>query len=227
MNNESKVSLSEYSKTEQDYLKAIYQLRSEERELVGINEISSYLGVAAPSVTEMIKRLAAKELVDYQKYKGAALKPLGYQEARFILKSHRVWETFLVQKAGYQLDEVHDEAENLEHASSRKLIERLYALLDYPQQDPHGSEIPSEVFWKGKFRDLDLSGAKVGKRYETIELSRVAKQYLKDIAFSGEVTFLTLVKVLKDGTQILKTDDNAHLTVPTYLQGDWSVRLYD
>ena len=113
------------SKNEQDYLKAIYSLKNENNGSVSINAIAQKLSVSSPSATEMIKRLAKKELVIHKPYYGVSLTDLGNHEARFILKSHRVWETFLFEKVGYTMEEVHDEAENLEHASSPRLIESL------------------------------------------------------------------------------------------------------
>ena len=113
------------SKNEQDYLKAIYSLKNENNGSVSINAIAQKLSVSSPSATEMIKRLAKKELVIHKPYYGVSLTELGKHEARFILKSHRVWETFLFEKGGYTMEEVHDEAENLEHASSPRLIESL------------------------------------------------------------------------------------------------------
>ncbi len=173
-----KYDMDEFSKTEQDYLKAIYQLEEKTDKRVGITEVANYLKVSAPSATEMIKRLAKKELVEHKKYYGVLLKPEGYREARFIIKSHRVWETFLVEQAGYQIDEVHEEAENLEHSSSKRLVERLYALMAFPKTDPHGSEIPAERFWEGDVITHDLGQAKVGYRYDVTSLTQEVIDFL-------------------------------------------------
>ncbi|GFH43278.1 hypothetical protein Hs30E_18290 [Lactococcus hodotermopsidis] len=217
--------MNEFSKTEQDYLKAIYHLQEKTADLVNITDIATELKVSAPSATEMIKRLAKKNLVDHKKYYGVFLKPEGYQEARFILKSHRVWETFLVEMAGYQLHEVHAEAENLEHASSRKLIERLHALMKFPTSDPHGSEIPAECFWHGKLVRLDLSEAMVAERYEIVSLSAGVERFLQKLALR-KPKFITLLEVLADRSVIVKTDADVRFVVPHFQKKDWQLKCY-
>ncbi|GFH40909.1 metal-dependent transcriptional regulator [Pseudolactococcus insecticola] len=222
--------MAEFSKTEQDYLKAIYQLQQSQEtadELVGVTDIANYLKVSAPSATEMIKRLAKKDLIEHKKYYGVCLKSEGYKEARFILKSHRVWETFLVAKAGYDLDEVHAEAENLEHSSSRKLIERLHALMAYPATDPHGSEIPQEHFWQDEIIQLSLTAASVmvGERYEVRALTAAVREFLSELELS-EPKFITLLSILADGSFVVKTDDNARFVIPHFQKKDWQVNYY-
>lgn len=215
----------EFSKTEQDYLKAIYQLQEKPDKSVGVTDIANYLKVSAPSATEMIKRLAKKELVEHRKYYGVFLKPKGYQEARFILKSHRVWETFLVEQAGYQIEEVHDEAENLEHASSKKLVERLYALMNFPKTDPHGSEIPAERFWQGEITTLDLSQAKVAHRYEVATVTPEVEDFLAQLALESP-KFITLLEVLADKSVIVKTDNDVRFVIPHFQKKDWQLNYY-
>ncbi|MCJ1978342.1 metal-dependent transcriptional regulator [Pseudolactococcus paracarnosus] len=217
--------MDEFSKTEQDYLKAIYQLQDKTKGLVGITDIANYLKVAAPSATEMIKRLAKKELVEHKKYYGVSLKPEGYQEARFILKSHRVWETFLVEQAGYQIDEVHEEAENLEHASSKRLVERLYTLMNFPKTDPHGSEIPSERFWKGDLMTLDLSQARLEHRYEVVAISEEIAVFLSQLTIK-QPKFITVVSHLSDASVIVKTDDGIRFVIPKFQKTSWQLAYY-
>ena len=220
-----KYSMDEFSKTEQDYLKAIYQLQDKTKGLVGITDIANYLKVAAPSATEMIKRLAKKELVEHKKYYGVSLKPEGYQEARFILKSHRVWETFWVEQAAYQIDEVHEEAENLEHASSKRLVERLYTLMNFPKTDPHGSEIPSERFWKGDLMTLDLSQARLEHRYEVVAISEEIAVFLSQLTIK-QPKFITVVSHLSDASVIVKTDDGIRFVIPKFQKTSWQLAYY-
>lgn len=215
----------EFSKTEQDYLKAIYQLQEKSQGLVGITELANYLKVAAPSATEMIKRLAKKELVDHKKYYGVSLKSDGYQEARFIVKSHRIWETFLVEQAGYQIDEVHEEAENLEHASSRKLVERLYALMDFPKADPHGSEIPAERFWESEVLQIDLSQGKIGHRYEVTAITSEITDFLINLSLT-QPKFMTIITILADESVIVKLDDDTRFVIPNFQKKDWQLTYY-
>lgn len=217
--------MDEFSKTEQDYLKAIYQLQDKTNGLVGITDIANYLKVAAPSATEMIKRLAKKELVEHKKYYGVSLKPEGYQEARFILKSHRVWETFLVEQAGYQIDEVHEEAENLEHASSKRLVERLYSIMNFPKTDPHGSEIPSERFWKGDLMSLDLSQAKLDHRYEVVAISEDIITFLSQLEIE-QPKFITVLSHLTDASVIVRTDDGGRFVIPNFQKSSWQLAYY-
>src|SRR5574340_729848 len=217
--------MDEFSKTEQDYLKAIYQLQDKTKGLVGITDIANYLKVAAPSATEMIKRLAKKELVEHKKYYGVSLKPEGYQEARFILKSHRVWETFLVEQAGYQIDEVHEEAENLEHASSKRLVERLYTLMNFPKTDPHGSEIPSERLWKGDLMTLDVRQARLEHRYEVVAISEEIAVFLSQLTIK-QPKFITVVSHLSDASVIVKTDDGIRFVIPKFQKTSWQLAYY-
>ena len=217
--------MDEFSKTEQDYLKAIYQLEEKTDKRVGITEVANYLKVSAPSATEMIKRLAKKELVEHKKYYGALLEPEGYREARFIIKSHRVWETFLVEQAGYQIDEVHEEAENLEHSSSKRLVERLYALMAFPKTDPHGSEIPAERFWEGDVITHDLGQAKVGYRYDVTSLTQEVIDFLVCLNQTPPKC-ITLMRVLSDGSVIIKTDDDARFVIPHFQKKDWQLTYY-
>lgn len=130
--------------TEENYLKAIYHLSNDGRQGVTTNMIADHLSMRAASVTDMIKKLATKEVVDYEKYRGVNITPAGKKKALNIIRKHRLWEVFLVDKLKFQWDEVHDIAEELEHIKSDLLIKRLDEYLDYPRVDPHGDPIPDE-----------------------------------------------------------------------------------
>lgn len=130
--------------TEENYLKAIYQLGKRGSTLVSTNAIAHKINTKASSVTDMLKKLADKDLVNYEKYKGVFLTFEGKQTAINIIRKHRLWETFLVNKLNFSWDEVHDIAEELEHIKSEKLIEKLDAFLGNPQHDPHGDPIPNK-----------------------------------------------------------------------------------
>ncbi|MFO7894156.1 MAG: metal-dependent transcriptional regulator [Longimicrobiales bacterium] len=128
----------------QDYLKAIFQLADgAEDAATGTSAIAERLGVAPGSVTGMLKRLGEQGLVEHQRYQGARLTPRGRREAIRIIRRHRVLELFLVEVLGYTWDQVHVEAEQLEHAASDSLIDRMAAILGDPEADPHGHPIPS------------------------------------------------------------------------------------
>lgn len=129
--------------TEENYLKAIWSLAKGERSVeVSTNDLSKQLDNTAASVTEMLKRLSEKKLIRYEKYKGVKLSRKGHGIAVSIVRKHRLWEVFLMEKLKFRWDEVHDMAEQLEHIKSEELIERLDAFLGYPRRDPHGDAIP-------------------------------------------------------------------------------------
>ncbi|MBS1520421.1 MAG: metal-dependent transcriptional regulator [Bacteroidetes bacterium] len=127
--------------TEENYLKAIYHL-SLQSENVSTNQIAASLNTKAASVTDMLKKLADKELINYAKYQGVTLTPGGEKIALSIVRKHRLWEYFLVEKLNFKWDEVHDVAEELEHISSKELIDRLDDFMGNPKYDPHGDPIP-------------------------------------------------------------------------------------
>lgn len=128
---------------EENYLKAILRLSKPHDVSVSTNAIAAHLETSAASVTDMLKKLADKELITYQKYKGAQLTDTGYKIATSLVRKHRLWEVFLVQSLGMTWDEVHEIAEELEHIQSDQLIERLDAFLGFPKYDPHGDPIPN------------------------------------------------------------------------------------
>lgn len=127
----------------EDYLKTIYTLQDEESP-VRTTSIARSLGVEPASVTGVIKRLAELEFVDYEPYRGVTLSAEGERIALEVIRHHRLLELFLIESLGYEWDEVHDEAERLEHAVSPLFIERVSAALGNPDIDPHGSPIPTE-----------------------------------------------------------------------------------
>ena len=128
--------------TEENYLKAIYKLLEKGAKKVSTSSISEMVDTAPASVTDMLKKLATKKCIHYQKYQGVSLTANGKKVAIEIIRKHRLWELFLVEKLNFKWDEVHDIAEQLEHIQSALLIERLDLFLDYPKFDPHGDPIP-------------------------------------------------------------------------------------
>ena len=130
--------------TEENYLKAIYHLSKDENGTVSTNALSESLNTKAASVTDMLKKLAEKALINYEKYQGVTLTSAGKEKAIDIIRKHRLWEVFLVDKLNFKWDEVHDLAEELEHIHSEKLINQLEEFLDFPETDPHGDPIPDK-----------------------------------------------------------------------------------
>jgi len=130
------------SLTEENYLKAIYKLLENGESVVTTNAIAFKIRTRAASVTDMLKKLSNKKLIHYQKYQGVSLTGKGKKIALGIIRKHRLWEHFLVDKLYFKWDEVHEIAEQLEHIHSEELINRIDKLLGYPKFDPHGDPIP-------------------------------------------------------------------------------------
>ncbi|ASU35321.1 metal-dependent transcriptional regulator [Mucilaginibacter xinganensis] len=166
---------------EENYLKSIYHLALN-AENVATNQLASLLNTKASSVTDMLKKLADKELINYTPYQGVTLTASGEKIAVNIIRKHRLWEFFLVEKLDFKWDEVHEMAEEMEHISSTELIDRLDKFMGYPKYDPHGDPIPD---CDGKFKlhdlkpvsaiDVDVTGVICGVR----EHSSAFLQYLE------------------------------------------------
>jgi len=135
--------------SEEDYIKAIYHLEKGEHKTVSTNAVAEQMHTKPSSVTDMIKKLSDKGVIHYKKYKGVSLTEYGEKIALSLVRKHRLWEVFLVEKLDFSWDEVHEVAEQLEHIKSEKLIDQLDKHLGFPQVDPHGDPIPSK---KGEFK---------------------------------------------------------------------------
>jgi DtxR family transcriptional regulator, Mn-dependent transcriptional regulator len=131
------------SESEENYIKSIYNLQVK-TEKVNTNSLAVFLNTSPASITDMLKKLKSKKLLEYKKYYGFRLNEAGNTEALKIIRRHRLWEFFLVAKLGMEWEKVHDIAEELEHVSSPELINRLDAYLGKPKTDPHGDPIPDE-----------------------------------------------------------------------------------
>lgn len=130
------------SPSKEDYLKAIYDLDGASKN-VSNKDIATSLDVSAASVSEMNSRLAKENLISHIPYKGVLLTKKGVKSANQLIRKHRLWEVFLYEKLNFKWDEVHTEADRLEHASSDLVVERLSEFLDHPKYDPHGGLIPN------------------------------------------------------------------------------------
>jgi DtxR family Mn-dependent transcriptional regulator len=129
------------SSSKENYLKAIYHLQEEDG-IVTTNALAKELDTRAASITDMLKKLKTQKLLLYEKYQGFKLSPEGRRLAIQIIRKHRLWEVFLVDKLNFGWEEVHEMAEELEHITSKKLIDRLDEFLGFPKSDPHGDPIP-------------------------------------------------------------------------------------
>ena len=133
-----------FSLAEENYLKAIYHLESAHQGAVSTNAIAEAMDTKPSSVTDMVQKLADKKVLSYTKYKGTSLTEKGKKTAANVIRKHRLWEVFLVEKLNFHWDEVHEIAEQLEHVHSTELIARLDKFLGYPDFDPHGDPIPDK-----------------------------------------------------------------------------------
>ena len=143
-----------FTLSEENYLKAIYHLEIDADKGISTNAIAKKLETKASSVTDMVKKLSEKEVVVYKKYQGASLTDFGRKTAANIVRKHRLWEVFLVEKLNFSWDEVHDVAEQLEHIKSPKLINQIDAFLGFPTHDPHGDPIPDK---EGNLKTIEKS----------------------------------------------------------------------
>ena len=152
-----------FTRAQEDYLKALYHLHGDTRP-VPTRELAQRLGISSPSVSEMVGRLVTQGLVEHDRYRGQQLTKEGRKVALELVRHHRLLEMFLVQVLGYSWDEVHEEAERLEHVISERMEQRIFELLGRPELDPHGHAIPTLT---GKVRPVSnraLSECGVGEK---------------------------------------------------------------
>jgi DtxR family transcriptional regulator, Mn-dependent transcriptional regulator len=161
-----------YSASKENHLKAIFHLQSEQG-MVTTNALAAALQTRPASVTDMLKKLKEQKLLLYERYKGFKLSNEGKKAAIQIIRKHRLWEYFLVKKLEFGWDEVHEIAEELEHISSKKLVDRLDAFLGFPDTDPHGDPIPDSQGRFNVLRQCSLSELPLNK---VVEVSGIACQ---------------------------------------------------
>lgn len=196
------------SHTEENYLKTIYKLaEAEPGQDVSTNRIAAALATRAASVTDMLRRLADKELLRYEKYRGVQLTAEGRRLALLTVRKHRLWEVFLVQQLGFNWDEVHDVAEELEHVQSPLLMRRLDEFLSFPTLDPHGDPIPAEdgVMRRPAHRLLaDLAVGERGTLAALKDTSAPFLQYLDKVGLPLGAQLKVLDKVAFDNSLELR-----------------------
>lgn len=168
------------TQSEENYLKSIYHLQ-QGQEAVSTNAVADLLQTRAASVTDMLKKLNAKKLLHYKPYYGFYLSTEGKKVAANIIRRHRLWEVFLAKKLGFGWNEVHPLAEELEHVSSKKLIDKLEAYLNYPLFDPHGDPIPDS---KGKVtpaNQINLTDLPQNEQATIVSVTDQSKEMLDDL----------------------------------------------
>jgi DtxR family Mn-dependent transcriptional regulator len=200
--------------SEENYLKVIYHLSNLTQKGVNTNAIAAMLDTKASSVTDMLKKLSEKDWIHYQKYQGVSLTDKGKFNAKIIVRKHRLWEVFLVEKLGFAWDEVHEVAEELEHIQSEKLINQLDQFLNFPSFDPHGDPIPNA---KGEIKKIEkqlVSEIEIGKTITCVGVKDTSVDFLQYLN-KQSISLGTKMKVLEkepfDGT--LKIEVNSNVLV--------------
>jgi DtxR family Mn-dependent transcriptional regulator len=182
--------------SEENYLKTIYHLITANKTEVSTNSIAEKMETKASSVTDMLKKLAEKELVNYKKYQGVSLTEKGSLSAKMIVRKHRLWEVFLVEKLQFNWDEVHEIAEELEHIKSETLIDRLDVFLGNPTEDPHGDPIPDAKGNITKTEKLLLSDFKPKEAGICVGVKDTSPQFLQyldkhEIALGSQIKIIS------------------------------------
>ena len=180
---------------EENYLKSIYHLSNGGMQAVSTNAIADHLKTKPASVSDMVRKLASKNVILYEKYKGARISEFGKKQALNIIRKHRLWEVFLVEKLHFNWDEVHEIAEQLEHIRSPLLISRLDEFLGFPQYDPHGDPIPDEHGVVQAKPRISLSKLDIKESGTLISVRDTSDLFLQDLDKVG-IAIGSRIKVL-------------------------------
>ena len=196
-----------YSLAEENYLKAIYHLEQKMQAEVSTNAIAERMDTKPSSVTDMVQKLAEKEVLSYKKYKGTLLTPSGRRIAANVIRKHRLWEVFLVDKLNFHWDEVHDIAEQLEHIHSEELVTRLDKFLGHPDFDPHGDPIPDKDGNVKRTEKKLLSELQKNQRGVCVGVKESSSEFLqyldkKNISIGTKITVLG--KEFFDGSMVIQ-----------------------
>lgn len=218
-----------FSFSEENYLKAIFHLEKTYSGGVSTNALAEEMQTKASSVTDMVKKLSEKKLVNYKKYQGVRLSDIGRRTAVGVIRKHRLWEVFLVEKLKFSWDEVHDVAEQLEHIKSEKLTNELDIFLGHPERDPHGDPIPDS---SGKFRianKLLLSELQKGQAGICVGVKDSSSEFLRyldknNIALGKEIGVVE--KENFDHSMIIQTGGE-ELSISHSISSNLFVKLLD
>ncbi|GAB4109744.1 MAG: metal-dependent transcriptional regulator [Thermoflexibacter sp.] len=205
----------QYSLAEEDYIKAIYHLSQQNQEAL-TNDIAERLETKPASVSDMLKKLADKKVVNYVKYKGVTLTEEGVKIALELVRKHRLWEVFLVEKLNFTWDEVHEVAEQLEHINSPLLIERLDEFLGFPKFDPHGDPIPDakgEFLVKPHIPLGEMEIGQVGRVVAVQDISALFLQYLNKVGIYIGAKVSITDKIEYDGSLEALLDEKKTILV--------------
>ena len=200
---------------EENYLKAIYSLNADRNgKELGTNGLASHLGISPATVSSMLKKLKEKEFIHYEKYGAISLLEKGEKEACAVIRKHRLWETFLVEKMEFTWDEIHEVAEQLEHIKSKKLVDQLDKLLGYPEYDPHGDPIPKANGVINGTHKTTLSQESTGKSLKVVGVKNDSPAFLQymtqlGLVINSKVTIKSLHEF--DGSLDVEIDGKPHM----------------
>jgi DtxR family Mn-dependent transcriptional regulator len=205
------------SNTEENYLKSIYHLGDKNNSNeTSTNAIADWMMIKPATVTSMLKKLREKEIINYEKYGKVSLTQQGKDLALQIVRKHRLWEVFLVEKMNFTWDEVHEIAEQLEHIQSVKLINELDAFLKFPEFDPHGDPIPNV---NGEIKHISkttLAQAQIGKEYDVVAVNDSSSEFLQYL-MQLKITLSTKIKIINrfefDKSNLILVDGKHKITV--------------
>jgi len=205
------------SQSEENYVKEIFHLSGRDKMKVSTNALAEKLAAKASSITDMLKKLGDKKLVSYEKYKGCVLTAKGEKIAVHIIRKHRLWETFLVNKLNFGWDEVHDVAEQLEHIQSSKLVDGIDRFLNFPKVDPHGDPIPDKDgnidYQESK---VPLSEVSIDALVEVVQVNEDSfelLQYLDQINLSLGSSIIVTERIAFDESIMIELDNNHKLSL--------------
>jgi DtxR family Mn-dependent transcriptional regulator len=213
--------------TEENYLKTIFKLSEQTSGNVSTNAIAEALQTKASSVTDMIKKLGEKNLLDHTRYQGVSLTEKGREKALGIVRRHRLWEVFLVKNLEIGWEEVHDIAEQLEHTNSERLYEQLDKFLNFPRFDPHGDPIPDKEGKMLAASEISIADLSVG---EVVIVQGIVDHHPDFLQFLDQINLipgarLKLVKKLDfDGSVRIETSLGNEVMVSAYVAGNVLVK---
>jgi DtxR family Mn-dependent transcriptional regulator len=202
--------------SEENYLKAILRLAQKDSEKISPTAIAEALGNNAASVVDMIRKMTDKQLIEYDKKKGVRLTAQGLKDSILIVRKHRLWEVFLLEKLGYHWDEIHDIAEELEHINDATLADRLDQFLGFPEYDPHGDPIPKANGKLPKTYTVSLADSKIGSlcRVAAVrDTSASFLQYLVKLGIGIGTQIRVLEKISFDGSLVIRINEQETTTV--------------
>jgi DtxR family Mn-dependent transcriptional regulator len=213
--------------SEENYLKTIYHLTNLTDSEVSTNAIAEMMETKASSVTDMIRKLAEKGLVNYKKYQGVSLTDKGRLTAKMIVRKHRLWEVFLVEKLDFAWDEVHDIAEQLEHIKSEQLINKLDDFLGNPTEDPHGDPIPDAQGRMAKTDKQLLSDLAVNQTAICVGVKDSSADFLKYLD-KQEIALGSKIEIISKETFDLSTKikvDSRELNISNKIASNLFVKV--